>query len=218
MAGFETHVNQWLTEQIASERNPRRREILQKGLRHSTKEFLKMIWYPAIGNFNHLHAEWEVRDFGNRYRYLDLAYLPNGAKGCIEVQDYKSHARDIEVWRFRDLCKKHAYLSLDDWLFMPIAYLSIEAEPEVLKQIVLTFIGKFVSTSNSHSLSWIESEALRYARGIIRSFHTHELALHLKRSERQTRRILEKLVDMNLISVHNGQQRYRSFQAVNSDR
>jgi len=56
--------------------------LLQQEFEHgtNTKEFLRAIWYPTIGNFNFLHAKWEVRDFGNRCRYLDLAYMPGGAK------------------------------------------------------------------------------------------------------------------------------------------
>lgn len=217
MSAFETKLNQWLHDQLAVEKNPRRLELLQKGIGHSTNEFLKTIWYPAVGNFNHLYAEWEVRDYGNRYRYLDLAYMPGGAKGCIEVHDYRSHARDIEAWRFRDLCKKQAYLVLGNWLFLPVAYLSIEEEPEVIKQMVLSFVGMFVSILTNHSLSWIEAESLRFARGVIRPFRSNELALHLNRSPRQTRRILDKLVSMNELIVHNGQQRYRTYQVVNSD-
>nr|WP_130608863.1 transcriptional regulator [Cohnella abietis] len=218
MSGFETKLNQWLHDQLAAEKNPRRKEILQKELGHGTKEFLRTIWYPTVGNFKHLYAEWEVRDYGNRCRYLDLTYMPGGAKGCIEIHGYRSHARDIETWRFKDLCKKQAYLVLDDWLFLPIAYLSIEEEPEVIKQMVLSFIGKFVSMSTNQSLSWIEAETLRFARGVIRPFHSDELALHLNRSTRQARRILDKLVEMSVIIVHNGQQRYRTYQVVNHDR
>lgn len=208
-------LNQWLNDQINAERNPRRREILQQEIEHGTKEFLRTIWYPAIGNFNFLHAEWEVRDYGNRCRYLDLAYMPGGAKGCIEIHGYRSHARDIEAWRFRDLCKKQAYLVLDGWMFLPVAYLSIEEEPEVIKQMTLSFVGRFVSLPINHSLSWIEAETLRFARGVIRPFHVNELALHLCRSTRQVRRILDKLVEMNLLIVHNRQQRYRTYQLVN---
>lgn len=218
MSGFETKLNQWLSEQIETETNPRRRELLQKEIGHGTKEFLRAIWYPAVGNFNHLYAEWEVRDFGNRYRYLDLAYMPGGAKGCIEIHGYRSYARDIETWRFKDLCKKQAYLVMDDWLFLPVAYLSIEEEPEVIKQIALSFIGKLVSLSADHSLNWIETETLRFARGVVRPFHSDELALHLNRSARQARRILDRLVKMNVLIVHNGQQRYRTYQAVNNGR
>ncbi|MEF2964424.1 transcriptional regulator [Paenibacillus sp. M1] len=217
MIVFETKMNEWMNRQIVEETNPRRRELLQKGLGHGTIEFLRTVWYPAVGNLDHLYAEWEVRDFGNRYRYLDLAYMPKGAKGCIEIQGYRSHARDIETWRFKDLCMKQAYLTLDGWLFLPIAYLSIVEEPEVCKQLVLTFIGKFISISGasaSQSLDWCETETLRYARGIMRSFTSKELALHLQRSDRQARRILNKLVNQNLLVVTNGQQRYRTYQFV----
>jgi hypothetical protein len=37
---------------------------------------------------NDLSPEYEVRDLNNRYRYLDLAYMPGGVKGCIEIHDY----------------------------------------------------------------------------------------------------------------------------------
>jgi hypothetical protein len=212
--GFEKKLNQWLEKQLAAEQNPRRRELLQNEIGHATKTFLKTIWYPVAGHFEHLYLEWEIRDYGGKYRYLDLAYLPGGAKGCIEIHGYRSHARDIEALRFRDLCKKQSYLVMDDWIFLPIAYLSIEEEPEIIKQIVLAFIGKFVTTTNTHSLSWIEEETLKFARGRIRLFHSGELALHLKRSDRQARRILNKLVERNLFRVHNEQQRYRSYQVV----
>ena len=79
-----------------------------------------------------MHAEYEVKDWNNRFRYLDLAYMPLGkTKGCIEIQGFGSHARDIEVSRFKDLCMKQALLVLDGWEFLPIAYLSIRDDPGV---------------------------------------------------------------------------------------
>jgi len=100
-------------------------------------------------------------------------------------------------------------------MFLPIAYLSVEEEPEVIKQMTLSFVGRFVSLSLNQSLSWVEAEAIRFARGVIRPFRVEELALHLNRSSRQARRILEKLVEMNLLIIHNRQQRYRTYQLVN---
>ncbi|WP_248929101.1 hypothetical protein [Paenibacillus hamazuiensis] len=88
----------------------------------------------------------------NRYRYLDLAYTPAGVTGCIEIHGYSTHARDIETWRFKDLCMKQAMLVLDDWSFLPNAYLSIKEDPSVCKQLVLPFVGKFISWPISHSL------------------------------------------------------------------
>ncbi|WP_010275672.1 hypothetical protein [Paenibacillus senegalensis] len=105
---FDEAFASWMAKQIAAEKSLRRKAFLQNGLSHGTMEFLRLIWYPVIGNFDHLYAEYEIRDFSNGYRCLDLAYMPGNAKGCIEIQDYRSHARDIEVSRFKDLCKKQA--------------------------------------------------------------------------------------------------------------
>ncbi|UHA72489.1 transcriptional regulator [Paenibacillus sp. 481] len=211
MTPFENDYEEWLQENIAKENNSRRRELLTKGLGHGTVEFLRTIWYPAVGNLNHLFPEWEVRDFNNGCRYLDLAYMPGGAKGCIEIHGYRSHARDIEVSRFKDLCMKQALLALDDWLFFPIAYRSIKDDPGVCKQLVLSFAGKFLATSAATGLPWSEAETLRFARRRMSPFVPRELANHLLLSENRTRTILRSLVNKNLLVVASGKQRYRTY-------
>jgi hypothetical protein len=80
MSQFDQKYEEWLKHNIDSEKNLRRRELLNKGLGHGTIEFLRRIWFPVVGNFDNLYPEWEVRDFNNGYRYLDLAYIPGGAK------------------------------------------------------------------------------------------------------------------------------------------
>jgi hypothetical protein len=152
---FNDAYESWLNEQISAERNSRRRERLSRGLSHGTISFLRMIWYPAIGNLNDLFPEYEVRDLNNRYRYLDLAYMPGGAKGCIEIHDYSSHARDVDAVRFKDLCMKQSELVLDDWFFLTVAYLSIQEDPGLCKQLSLSFVGKFLSMEVNPELDQI---------------------------------------------------------------
>ncbi|MCS7464355.1 transcriptional regulator [Paenibacillus doosanensis] len=211
MSLFLKTYEEWLHQHIAKERNARRRELLERGLSHGTVAFLRSCWYPAVGNLDHLYPEWEIRDVHNSIRYLDLAYMPGGVKGCIEIQDYRSHARDIGVTRFKDLCKKHSMLALDDWTCLYVAYLSIMEEPEFCKQLVLAFIGKFISTPLSSDLDWAEAETLRYARRVLHSFAAGDLAGHLRLSDRHTRRVLHGLVERNLLTVASGNQRYRTY-------
>ncbi|MBU5443106.1 transcriptional regulator [Paenibacillus sp. MSJ-34] len=211
MSIFEQVYEDWLQKQTNEENNPRRRELLRKGLGHGTIEFLRSIWFPVIGSLDHLYPEYEVRDFNNGYRYLDLAYMPGGAKGCIEIHGYRSHARDVEVSRFKDLCMKQALLVLDDWYFLPVAYLSIRDDPGVCKQLTLSFVGKFLSIELLPQLDWAEAETLRFARRLLRPFAPKELAEHLRLSERRTRLILHQLVDKNLLSIASGVQRYRTY-------
>lgn len=209
---FKKEYEMWMHNQIEQETNHRRRELLQKGLSHGTVELLRSIWYPVVGNFDHLYPEWEVRDLNSGYRYLDLAFLPGLIKGDIEIHDYRSHARDLDTRRFKDLCRRQSLLSLDDWIFFPIAYLSIKEEPEYCKQLILSFLGKFMSIDADDRLSCLEAESVRFARRILRPFTPKELAAHLRVSDRYARQLLHGLVEGNYLRVAGGNVRFRTFQ------
>lgn len=211
MSRFDQQYELWIHTNILNEKNSRRLEILHKGLGHGTVEFLRSVWFPAIGNFNDLHPEWEVRDFSNGYRYLDLAYMPGGARGGIEIQGYGPHARDLDVRRFKDLCRRHCLLALDGWTFLPIAYPSIVEEPKQCQQLILSFVGRFVASDVPASLSWLEAEAVRFARRLLRPITPLELANHLRVSDRHTRRLLHKLVELQILDIASGEQRARTY-------
>jgi len=208
---FARRYEEWMQKQITEETNHRRRELLEKGLSHGTVEFLRCIWFPVVGSFDHLYAEWEVRDFQNGYRYLDLAYMPGGAKGNIEIQDYRTHARDLDTRRFKDLCRRQSLLSLDGWIWLPVAYLSIREEPEFCRQLVLSFIGKFLSYDVDAGLNCLEAETVRFARRLLRPFSAGELAGHLRVTVQYARRILRRLVDTRHLVVASGNIRYRTY-------
>lgn len=142
---------------------------------------------------------------------------PGTAKGCIEIHGFSSHARDIEVSRFKDLCMKQALLVLDGWDFLPIAYLSIRDDPGVCKQLVLSFVGKFLSIEPSPKLSWAEAEAVRFARRVMRPITPKELAVHLRLTEQYTRTILRNLVDLKELEVASGNKRYRTYKLPLND-
>lgn len=212
MPRFDQLYEEWLQNSIKNESNHRRRELLEKGLGHGTVEFLRAVWYPAVGNLDHLLPEWEVRDFNNGYRYLDLAYMPGGVKAGIEIQGFGPHARDLDVRRFKDLCRRHCLLALDGWTFLPVAYPSIVEEPKQCQQLVLSFIGKFVATDVSSSLTWLEAETMRFARRLLRSFTPQELADHLHVTDRHARRILHHLAEQKLLDISGGgPHRYRTY-------
>jgi hypothetical protein len=213
---FEQKMEEWLHANIAAEKNPRRLELLNKGLGHGTEEFLRSVWFPAVGHFEHLYPEWEVRDFNNGYRYLDLSYMPGGAKGGIEIQGYGSHARDLDVRRFKDLCRRHCLLALDGWLFLPVAYPSITDEPQQCRQLVLAFIGKFIAagTVEGSALTWLEAETVRYARRMPRPLTPVELAEHLRISSRHARRVLQGLVERQMFGVASGNERARAYKLL----
>lgn len=209
---FQHDFEAWMQEQIDEEKNRRRRELLEKGLSHGTMEFLRNIWYPVVGHFDHLYPEWEVRDFNSGYRYLDLAFMPpGGVKVDIEIHDYRTHARDLDTRRFKDLCRRQSLLALDDWVCFPIAYLSIVEEPEFCKQLALSLIGKYLTVRPDAELSCLEAEAVRYARTLLRPFSPAELAGHLRVTPRHARNVLHGLVEKEHLVVVGGKKRYRQY-------
>ena len=52
---FEQKYEEWLQTNLFGETKHRRREMLEKELGHGTVEFLRTIWFPAVGNFDHLY-------------------------------------------------------------------------------------------------------------------------------------------------------------------
>lgn len=209
---FQAAYEEWMHRQITEEKNPRRRERLNRGLGPGELTLLKNAWYPAIGHFDHLHAEWEVMDANHRYRYIDFAYLPGGhAKGAIEAMGYGPHARDMSIGQFKDQCVRHALLSLDDWIVLPMAFPALMDEPKFCRQLILAFVGKFQSTALSTELNWLEAETERFARRLLRPFTPKELADHLRVSTKYARMILHRLVARNRLRIASGRLRHRTY-------
>ncbi|WP_207671346.1 hypothetical protein [Paenibacillus cymbidii] len=142
--------------------------------------------------------------------------MPGGdVKGDIEIHDYRSHARDVDTRRFKDLCRRQSLLTLDDWIYLPIAYLSIREEPEFCKQLILSFIGKFISIDLDAPLNFMEAETVRYARRLLRPFTPMELAKHLYVTDRYARNVLHELVKKDHLAVVGGNLRFRTYQLKN---
>jgi len=55
---FELKYKEWLQANIDDENNLRRLELLNKGLGYGTVEFLRSVWFPAVGHFDHLLPEF----------------------------------------------------------------------------------------------------------------------------------------------------------------
>lgn len=57
MPRFEQQYEEWLVSNLKNESNHRRKELLGKGLGHGTVEFLRKVWFPAIGNFDYRRTQ-----------------------------------------------------------------------------------------------------------------------------------------------------------------
>lgn len=74
---------------------------LQDGHGHAEKLFLEQVWWPAVGRFDFLHAEYPISDFKDGDRYLDFAYIRGTHVKNVCVRIYTSY-------KFSYLIKKGA--------------------------------------------------------------------------------------------------------------
>ncbi|WP_258881403.1 hypothetical protein [Paenibacillus sp. sptzw28] len=95
--GFE-HAYELFIQFHRCHRKGESKDRLTAGLGHAEKIFLSNVWWPAFGNFNELHPEYEVKDFKDGVRYLDFAYFKRDVslKLCIEIDGFGTHWRDWE--------------------------------------------------------------------------------------------------------------------------
>ncbi|MCI3922654.1 transcriptional regulator [Paenibacillus sp. TRM 82003] len=205
--GFREDFEAFFKKQVEESTGARRERLLGKGIGKAELLFLEKVWYPAIGHFEHLQLEWPVRDYKDKIRFIDLAYMPPGVKGAFEIMGFGPHARDVSRWRFKDLTMRHYYLALDGFAVLPVAYDWIVENPRLCQQAVLAFVGRYVADPAGPpkaELDWLELEVLRYARRSLRSFTSADIVAHTGCSVRRVRAALHSLAAQGLLQPAGG--------------
>ena len=64
-----------MADRTQKEKNRRASRRLEENHGYGEKQLIKEIWWPAFGNLDNLHPEYEVHDYEGGYRYLDLAFI-----------------------------------------------------------------------------------------------------------------------------------------------
>ncbi len=131
---FDEQYEQWL----ANQRKLRKGESLRKlneDHGHSEKLFVQELWWPAIGNLDFLHAEHEVPNSRNSSYYLDFAYIRPPYKIDWEVDDFSSHAKNINGRGFDYDRERQNQLMLDQWQIYRFSLDAIKERPRQCQQL-----------------------------------------------------------------------------------
>ncbi|MFC5470646.1 helix-turn-helix domain-containing protein [Cohnella suwonensis] len=132
----------WMVSQVKASAGERRQR-LKKGLSFSLKQFVARIFWPAVGSFDGWHAEYEVVDFKDGYRYLDLAKPSVAIKICIEVDDKGSHGQQADAYKFSDDRFRQNDLVIDDWKVLRFSLQSIMDQPRRCQQQLMHALAKW---------------------------------------------------------------------------
>jgi hypothetical protein len=216
MSDFEKQYAAWFDRQLSGASGERKRR-LQEGQGHAEKCFAREVWWEAVGNFEHLHAEYEVQDFRDGSRFLDHAYIRPPYAIDWEIDGFGTHARDLDRRSFSDNLMRQNHLMLDGWLIFRFSYDDIRAKPRQCQQFVQQLIGRLYGSGPFPTkLTATQKELLRWAIRKPSPFTVQEACEHLGIGQQSARTMLHALIHMQMISPASGTQRIRSYRIASS--
>jgi very-short-patch-repair endonuclease len=213
---FETSYDAWMKKQIAESTGERCRRLREHG--YLEKKLLLHVWWPAVGTFEHLHAEYEVADFRDGVRFLDFAYLRLPHRICLEADGYGPHARHADRHKFSDDLTRQNHLVIDDWRVLRFSADDIEHHPRKCQQIVLQLLGRlYGGNSDGYAeLPVMKREILRYAAYSAEPVRPSAIRELLRVGDKTARKLLRELAAEGYLAPLNGTHRFHSYRLVRS--
>jgi very-short-patch-repair endonuclease len=210
----ENQYQAWMTKQIRTSIGERRRR-LREGHGHAEKLFAQTVWLPAAGQYEHLNAEYEVSDFRDGVRFIDLAYLRPPHKIAIEIDGFGPHARNIDRRSFSDSLMRQNHLVLDGWMVLRFSYDDVKDHPRTCQQIILQMLGRmYGGQSTLMDLPLKLREILRHASYISDPITPADVCLLLGVANKHARDLLQQLVSLGYLAPNGGEHRTRSYKRV----
>ncbi|NQX59190.1 DUF559 domain-containing protein [Paenibacillus qinlingensis] len=204
-------------QEHARKRKGERLRRLLDGHGHAERLFLKQVWWRALGEFLHLHPEFEVKDFRDGTRYIDFAYIRQGLKLAIEIDGYATHAGEISRTQFSDGLIRQNHLMIDGWKVLRFSYDDVKNRPRMCEQIILQFIGKYFSEQHGEQKHYGELRIIEQTICLLALSHgkaitPRHVSEHFKFGIKKSRNLLHQMKEKQLlIPSVEGQQRIRGY-------
>jgi very-short-patch-repair endonuclease len=197
---FEEAYKKYIEKHTKSRRGERLRR-LREVHGHAEKLFLEYIWWPAIGNFDDLHPEFEISDFKDSLRFIDFAFFIFAFRIAIEIDGYGTHIQKASRSQHSDHCLRQNHLVLDGWKVIRFTYDDIKDRPRMCMQIILQLIGKLSGTQiiPHGQISVEEKEILTLCFRLNRNIVPADICKLLNIENQTARKMLHKLVEKNLV-------------------
>jgi hypothetical protein len=185
---------------------------LQEGHGYLEQLFLQQVWWPAVGSFEHLFAEYEVNGVVQGFRFLDFAYLRPPYRLCFELDGFGSHAKDLNRWQFADQLQRQNHLIFEDWKVFRFALDDVKEKPQRCQLFIQQLLGKYYgSLLTAPHLSQKERLLAQLFVHLGQEVTPSSAATFLQTSRDHTRRILSSLHAKGIIVPLKGKQRIRAY-------
>lgn len=207
---FSKAYNEFIQFHIQNSGGDRRKRLEEHGF--AEKLFLEQVWWPLFGNFKYLHPEYEYRDFEDKTRFIDFAYLRPPFRVGHEVLGYGPHWRDVSRWKFGDDQTRHSYLTCDGWVVMFYAFDDVNDKYRRCQRMVLDLISVLWGTDkHQFALSLGEKEVVKLASRRDQITIT-DVKKHLRIGKAAATTLLRSLVEKNwLLPCKGGNSRVLAY-------
>ncbi|WP_410770696.1 helix-turn-helix domain-containing protein [Fontibacillus sp. BL9] len=185
---------------------------LKEGHGHAERLFLEAVWWPAFGQFQYLHPEYEVNDFKDGFRYLDFAYIRVSLQLAIEIDGFGPHWRNISRTQFSDHCRRQNDLITDGWKVLRFTYDDVRESPRYCQQKLQQFMGRWLGEERQVlEADWVEKEVIRLFMRAGGPLTPADLCSYMGVQSRKARRLLKSLMEKGWIQAASGTERVRSY-------
>lgn len=213
--GYADQYEQWILEHRRYRQGEGLRRLMEHG--HAEQMFLQQVWWPAVGSFEGLVPEYEVRDFKDGYRYLDFAYLREPYRICFELDGFGPHLRDISRWQFADQLQRQNDLVSDGWKVYRFSFDLVKEHPRRCQTAIQQMMGKWFGASRGmEHLTLQEIEVVRLAAARMSGFTPLEAAKRLGSCDKTARKLLHRLLESGILCGRGSEKRIMAYK-LNED-
>lgn len=210
MANFESEYLTWLNKHKSDATGERLRRLI-KGHSYGEKLLLQQAWWPAVGNLDNLHPEYEFIDSEGNYYYMDFGYLRLPKSTCLEADSFGSHARDIDRDTFTRGLDRQNEILLSDWNIIRFSIDKLKEDPKSCQQKIEQMLNVWYGETNGQlQLTLYQREIVRLATYSV-SITPTIVSLHLGKGERFARSKLHELVEKGILEIVSGDTRIRRY-------
>ncbi|MEK0315197.1 DNA-binding response regulator [Cohnella sp. 56] len=204
---FDTAYKAMMEKAIRNSKGERKRRLKEVD-RFNERLALENVWWPAIGNLDHVHPEYEVVDYNGVIRFVDNAYVPPGCyRGLfVESDAYGTHLRDVSRFRFGDNLERQNLLLIDGWHMLRFGRDDMLEKPKRCQQTLLAAMTAWGygggGSANSIELSMQERAILHWCGKQRRSIKVREVMVALKIGYAAASKGLQDLGDRGFIQAN----------------
>jgi hypothetical protein len=181
-------------------RSGERKGRLERGHHHGEALFLKNVWYPLHGHFDHLHPEYEVLDWRGRSYFGDFAYLPGNLKFIIEIKVFGPHVQEMDRKRYCDELNREVFLQALGFRVVSFSYDDVAQRPDVCITLLRMLFSRYQPLLLPVSrTSLAEKEVVRLALQLARPIRPMDVKEHFDVNYRTAMRLLQGLCAKELL-------------------